>query len=67
MKTSGLGTAPRKLLEEFEEIRSMDVVLPTKSGKDLRIRTVSRPEKHLAILLDQLKLRLPTKLKRIKM
>ena len=30
MKASGLGTAPRKLLEEMREIKSLDVLLPTR-------------------------------------
>jgi hypothetical protein len=30
MKASGLGTAPRKLLEELRELRSLDVLLPTR-------------------------------------
>jgi transposase len=30
MKGSGLGTAPRKLLEELRELRSLDVLLPTR-------------------------------------
>jgi len=67
MQSCGLGTAPRKLLEEMAEVRSLDVVLPTDAGKDLRLRTVSRPEKHLAILLDKLQLPLPNKPKAIKM
>ena len=62
---SGLGTAPRKLLEEMAEIRSLDVVLPTGIGKDVRLRTVSKPEQHLAILLQQLELPLPNKPKSI--
>ena len=62
---SGLGTAPRKLLEEMAEIRSLDVVLPTGIGKDLRLRTVSKPEQHLAILLQHLELPLPNKPKSI--
>ena len=41
------------------------VVLPTGAGTDLRLRTVSRPEKHLAILLDHLGLVLPGRAKRI--
>jgi transposase len=67
MQSCGLGTAPRKLLEEMAEVRSLDVVLPTDAGKNLRLRTVSRPEKHLAILLDKLQLPLPNKPKAIKM
>jgi len=65
MQTSGLGTAPRKLLEEMAEVRSLDVVLPTRTGREIRLRTVSRPEKHLAILLQRLELPLPNRPKRI--
>ena len=65
MEGSGLGTAPRKLLEEMAEIRSLDVVLPTGIGKDIRLRTVSKPEAHLAILLQKLELLLPNKPKSI--
>lgn len=65
MQGCGLGTAPRKLLEEIAEIRSLDVVLPTGSGKDLRLRTVSKPDQHLAILLQKLALPLPNKPKSI--
>ena len=59
MAGCGLGTAPRKLLEEMAQVRSMDIVLPTGAAKDIRLRTVSRPEAHLAILLDKLELPLP--------
>ena len=61
MHGCGLGTAPRKLLEEMAEIRSLDIVLPTGTAKDLRLRTVSKPEQHLAILLQKLGLPLPNK------
>ena len=56
---------PRKLLEEMAEVRSLDVVLPTRTGREIRLRTVSRPEKHLAILLQRLGLPLPNRPKRI--
>jgi transposase len=65
MAASGLGTAPRKLLEELAEVRSLDVVLPTGTGTPLRLRTVSRPEPHLAILLERLGLVLPGRAKQI--
>jgi len=65
MQGCGLGAAPRKLLEEMAEIRSLDIVLPTAAGKDLRLRIVSRPEQHLAILLQRLGLPLPNKPKSI--
>jgi transposase len=65
MEGCGLGTAPRKLLEELAEVRSLDVVLPTGAGTELRLRTVSRPEPHLAILLQRLGLMLPGRPKQI--
>ena len=65
MEGCGLGTAPRKLLEELAEVRALDVVLPTGAGTELRLRTVSRPEPHLAILLQRLGLMLPGRPKQI--
>ena len=65
MEGCGLGTAPRKLLEEMAEVRSMDVVLPTRGGRPIRLRTVSRPEKHLAVLLQRLDFPLPNRPKKI--
>jgi len=65
MEGSGLGNAPRKLLEEMREVRSLDVVLPTDSGQSVRLRSVSRPEPHLAILLERLDLLLPNRPKQI--
>jgi transposase len=61
MQGCGLGTAPRKLLEEMAKVLSVDVVLPTDVGKELRLRIVGRPEQHLAILLQRLDLLLPSK------
>lgn len=60
MSTCGLGAAPRKLLEEMREIRSMDVLLPMRE-KTLRLRVVSTAPKALKILLQRLKLPLPNK------
>ena len=65
MSSCGLGTAPRKLLEEMAEVHSMDVVLPTGAGQDLRLRLVNRPEPRLAILLQHLGLPLPNRPKRV--
>ena len=65
MQGAGLGTAPRKLLEEMAEVRSMDIILPTGAHQDIRLRTVSRPEEHLAILLQKLGLPLPNRPKSI--
>ncbi len=65
MKASGLGDCPRKLLEEMAEIRSMDIILQTKTGHDLRLRAVGSPERHLALLLGRLGLPLPNRPKTI--
>jgi transposase len=65
MSASGLGNAPRKLLEELREIRSLDVLLPTKESKNLRLRVVSTPPQRLRILLHHLRLSLPNRPKLI--
>jgi transposase len=65
MKASHLGTAPRPLLERIATLRSMDIILPTKTGDELRLRVVSQPEKPLALLLDRLGLLLPGRPKMI--
>ena len=53
---------PGRVLDELSEIHSMDVVLPTKSGLEIRTRCVSKPTDHQQILLDKLGLNLPTKI-----
>ena len=58
MECSGLGTAPRKLVEEMREIKSLDVVLPAKD-KTIRLRTVSKASQPLRVLLQRLNLPLP--------
>jgi len=60
MKASGLGTAPRKLLEEMKEIKSLDVLLPARD-KQIRLRIVSTAPKELKVLLQRMKLLLPNK------
>lgn len=60
MKTSGLGTSPRKLLEEMREVRSMDVLLPARE-KVIRLRVVSVSPQELKVLLHRLKLPLPNR------
>lgn len=67
MKASGLGTCARRLLEEMNEVRSMDVVLPVKDRPELRLRLVGRPEPALQVLLERLRLPLPNRSKRIEM
>lgn len=60
MKGTGLGTAPRKLLEEMREVMSLDVLLPTRD-KTIRLRVVSAASQELKVLLQRLKLLLPNR------
>lgn len=60
MKACGLGTAPRKLIEELREIRSLDLLLPARD-KTIRLRVVSTPPKELKVLLHRLGLLLPNR------
>jgi transposase len=64
MKASGLGTAPRKLLEELRELRSLDVLLPTRD-KTVRLRMVATPSRELKALLQRMKILLPNRPKMI--
>jgi transposase len=64
MKASGLGTAPRKLLEELRELRSLDVLLPTRD-KTVRLRMVATPSRELKALLQRMKILLSSRPKMI--
>jgi transposase len=62
-RQAGLGDEPRRILDELSEIRLVDVVLPTRDGIEIRQCCVTRPTDHQQILLDRLKLRLPSRMK----
>jgi len=57
--SAGLGDEPRRVLEEIGRINLVDVVLPTKSGIDIRRRCVTQPTEHQAILLQRMGLCIP--------
>jgi transposase len=61
-KNGGLGDEPRRVFREIKRISMVDVVLTSLEGKELKIRTVPRPEKPLQILLHRLGLQLPERL-----
>ena len=68
MKVSGLGDAPRRLVEEFARIKSGDVVLPTRirdgrPGKTLRVRCATTPDAAQKVLLNRLGLTIPQRLR----
>jgi transposase len=62
MQAKGLGSSARKLIQSIATIRSMDVLVPVKRADQvvtLRLRTVAKPDKDVALLLAHLGLRLP--------
>jgi len=59
MSAKGLGSCARQLLLELDELRSMDVVLPTQESGEIRLRVVAKPDKPLAQLLIRLGIDLP--------
>ena len=64
---AGWGDEPRRVLEELGDLRVVAVVLPTRAGVEIRRRCVTKPSDHQQILLHQLGLELPAKLKSIEM
>lgn len=60
MKASGLGTAPRKFIEEMRKVKSLDVLLPARD-KTIRLRVVSTPPKELKALLQRMKIFMPNR------
>lgn len=66
-RTAGLGDEPRKVLDELATIQTVDVVLPTRCGLEIRKRCVVRPTEHQAILLHRLGLTLPSSLEQVPM
>ena len=72
MNASGLGDAPRTLMEELRTIQSGEVMLPTRNangtpGQTLVIRCVTQPDEHTKVLLNRLGLNLPNHLKRYRL
>ena len=60
---AGLGNSPRTILEELARIQSHDVVLPTTTHGQLRLRCVTQPDAAQSILLDRLGLALPKRMR----
>jgi hypothetical protein len=48
----------------MRRVKACDVVLPTSTGRSVRVRCVTRPEAPLLALLDRLDLVLPERLGR---
>jgi hypothetical protein len=70
MSRSGLGDAPRTVLEALGKIQSGDVVLPTRrrdgsAGPTLRVRCVANADEPQRVLLNRLGLKLPERLRTV--
>jgi transposase len=60
---AGLGNSPRTLLEELARIQSHDVVVPTTTHGQIRLRCVTQPDPAQAALLDRLGIILPKRMR----
>jgi transposase len=60
---AGLGNSPRTILEELARIQSHDVVLPTATHGQIRLRCVAQPDAAQAALLDRLGIVLPKRMR----
>ena len=54
------GTTPREVLAKFKTLQMVDVHLPTTDGRELTLSRYTQPEPEHRILLDPLRLSLPT-------
>lgn len=62
-KRAGLGSEPRKVMDEIAQIKVVDVVLSTRLGTEIRKRCIAQPTKAQAILLQKLQLYLPQRMR----
>jgi len=60
---AGLGNSPRTILEELARVQSHDVVLPTPTHGEIRLRCVAQPDAAQAALLDRLGVNLPKRMR----
>ncbi len=60
LRTVAGGTAPREVIAKFRTMQMVDVHLPTSDGRELTLSRYTQPEAEHRILLDQLRLCLPS-------
>lgn len=60
---AGLGNSPRTLLEELGRIQAHDVILPTHTHGEIRLRCVTQPDAAQAALLERLGIVLPKRIR----
>jgi transposase len=60
---AGLGNSPRTILDELARIQSHDVILPTATHGQIRLRCVAQPDPAQSALLDRLGIVLPRRMR----
>ena len=60
---SSLGNSPRTVLDELARIQSHDVILPTATHGEIRLRCIAQPDDAQALLLDRLGIVLPKRMR----
>ena len=60
---AGLGNSPRTVLDELARIQSHDVILPTTTHGEIRLRCIAQPDDAQALLLDRLGIVLPKRMR----
>jgi transposase len=60
---AGLGNSPRTVLDEVARIQSHDVILPTTTHGEIRLRCIAQPDDAQALLLDRLGIVLPKRMR----
>jgi transposase len=60
LRTVAGGTTPREVLAKFRTMQMVDVHLPTTDGRELTLSRYTQPEPEHRMLLDQLRLSLPS-------
>ena len=64
LNKAGLGRSVRKVIQEFRSVKSLDVILPTTSGAELKLKIISEPEPSLRILMQHAKINMPLRLEK---
>lgn len=59
----GLGNSPRTVLQELTHIHSHDVILPTTTHGEVRLRCVTQPDAAQSALLERLGIALPKRMR----
>jgi transposase len=60
LRSLASGTTPREVIAKFKTLQMVDVHLPTTDGRELILSRYTQPEAEHRILLDQLRLSLPS-------